>query len=131
MLSLSTSGTVLSLPNAKQLEAGDFNLDELSTILTEALVDDSQRNEIMHLTGDIAVLVLECLDKVGETTSRSWIPGSYHAPGHVVQELSGQFGYSNTLECVLRVLEALSWMSTPPSLLLDRSKNDNAPQRAL
>jgi len=71
MLSLSTSGTVLSLPNAKQLEAGDFNLNELSKILARALVDESQRNEIMHLTGDIAVLVIECLDKVGEITSRS------------------------------------------------------------
>ncbi|KAF9647925.1 kinase-like protein [Thelephora ganbajun] len=64
MLSPSTSYIVLSLPNAKQLEAGDFDLDELSKKLTEALVDESQRNEILRLTGDIAVLVTECLDKV-------------------------------------------------------------------
>lgn len=61
--------TVLSLPNAKQLVDGEFNLDELSKRLTGALSDESQRNEIIKLTGDNALLVLECLDKVSEVKS--------------------------------------------------------------
>ena len=62
---------MLSLPNAGQLEAGDFNLEELAKRLMEVLVDESQRNEILQLTGDSAVLVTECLDKVSETSSCS------------------------------------------------------------
>ena len=62
---------ILSLPNAKQLEAGDINLEELAKGLIEALVNESQRNEILQLTGDTAVLVIECLDKVSETSSCS------------------------------------------------------------
>lgn len=63
---------LLSLPSTKQLEAGDFNLDELVGILTKALVDESQRNDLLDLTGDNAALVVECLDKVSEIRSRSW-----------------------------------------------------------
>jgi len=37
----------------------------------EATVDESQRSEILQLTGDVAVLVIECLDKVSGTRSRS------------------------------------------------------------
>lgn len=61
---------ILSLPNAKQLAAGDFDLDELVEVLTEALVDESQWNEILCLTGDSAVLVIECLDKASELALR-------------------------------------------------------------
>ena len=57
---------MLSLPNLKQLEAGEFNMDELVKKSTEALADESQRSEILQLTGDTAVLVIECLDKVSE-----------------------------------------------------------------
>jgi len=64
---VATSDVVLSLPNQRQLEAGEFNLDELVKELTELLAEDSQRNEILELTGDTAVLVIECLDKVSET----------------------------------------------------------------
>ena len=62
---------VLSLPNAKQLEVGDFDLDELVKRLTEALADESQRSVILKMTGDNAVLVIECLDRVSEIGSRS------------------------------------------------------------
>jgi hypothetical protein len=62
--SLEMLGIVFSLPNAKQVEDGDFNLDELVKRLTEALIDEFQRNEILQLTGGNAVLVIECLDKV-------------------------------------------------------------------
>ena len=63
---------MLSLPSTEQLEAGDFNLDELIRRVTEALADEPQRNEILELTGDSAVLVIECLDKVCEFRSRCW-----------------------------------------------------------
>ena len=74
---------VFSLPNAKQLEAGEFSLDVLVKRLTEALGDDSQRNEILQLTGDIAGLLIECLDKVS-TRLRSQMLSPYHALGHLV-----------------------------------------------
>ena len=61
---MTTSDLLLSLPNLKQLETGEFDLDELVKELTEGLADDSQRNEILQLTGDTAVLVIECIDKV-------------------------------------------------------------------
>ena len=61
-----TSDVVLSLPIPKQLETGEFNLDELVKELTELLAEDSRRNEILQLSGDTAVLVIECLDKVSE-----------------------------------------------------------------
>lgn len=57
---------ILSLPNAKQLEAGCFDLDELVKRLSEVLVDKSRWSEILHLTGDGATPVIECLDKVNE-----------------------------------------------------------------
>ena len=57
---------VLSLPTEKQLEAGEFDLDELVKKFMEALADDSQRNEILELPGDTAVVVIECLDKVSK-----------------------------------------------------------------
>ena len=63
---MATSDVVLSLPNPKQLEAGEFDPDELVKTLTEVLAEDSQRNEILQLTGEVAVLVIECLDKVSE-----------------------------------------------------------------
>ncbi|KAF9789247.1 kinase-like domain-containing protein [Thelephora terrestris] len=56
--------TLLSLPSVELLEAGDFDLEKLIEDLTGALDDDSQRNEILSLTGDVAVLVIECLDKI-------------------------------------------------------------------
>lgn len=62
---------LLSLPSVKQLEAGDFDLDGLIKVLTEALAEKSQRTEILQLTGDSAVLVIECLDKVSGTRSHS------------------------------------------------------------
>jgi len=67
-----TSDLLLSLPSMNQLEAGDFDSDELFKRLAEALVDRSQRDEILQLTGDVAVLVVECLDNVSQTGSRSW-----------------------------------------------------------
>ena len=87
MLSSATSAIVHSLPNVKQLEAGEFNPEELSRKLVEALADESQRNEILQLTGDIAVLVIECLDKVSEIISRPSTASPYQAIGHVVQGL--------------------------------------------
>ena len=62
---------MFSLPSVEQLEAGDFDLDELSKRLTGAVLDDSQRDQILQLTGDSAVLLIECLDKVSGTSSRS------------------------------------------------------------
>jgi len=62
---------LLSLPSAKQLEAGGVDLDELYKGLTQALVDESQRHEIRELTEDTAVLVIECLDRVSEIRSCS------------------------------------------------------------
>ena len=56
----------LSLPTPKQLETGEFDLDELVEKFTDALSEDSRRTEILQLTGDIAVSVIECLDKVGD-----------------------------------------------------------------
>jgi hypothetical protein len=55
---------VLSLPTAEQLETEEFDLDELVSKLTEALEDEPHRTELLSLTGDTAVLVIECLDKV-------------------------------------------------------------------
>ena len=63
---------ILSLPNAKQLEDGYFNLDELVKRLTEALADESQQSKILQMTGDNAVLVIECLNRVSEIGSHSW-----------------------------------------------------------
>ena len=48
------------------LEAGDFDLDDLTERLTEALIDESQWNEILQLTGATATLVIECFDKVND-----------------------------------------------------------------
>ena len=62
---------MLSLPNPKQLEAGEFDVDELVKKLVGALAEDSQRHEIVQLAGDPAVLVIECLDKVSEISSHS------------------------------------------------------------
>ena len=70
---------VLSLPSAEQLQTEEFNLDELVNKLTEALEDEPHRAEILSLTGDTAVLVIECLDKVSESGSVSCMPSSYHA----------------------------------------------------
>jgi len=55
----------------KQLEAGDVDMDKLFEILTQALVDDTQRNEIRELKEDAALLVIECLDEVSEIGSCS------------------------------------------------------------
>ena len=57
---------LLSLPNAEQIMGGLFDLDELVERLTEVLLDKSQRNEILSLTGDNAILVIDCLDKVSK-----------------------------------------------------------------
>ena len=46
-------------------------MDEVTKILTNALIDESQRNEILKLKGDSAVLVIECLDKVSESEPHS------------------------------------------------------------
>ena len=81
---MATSGIVLSLPNLKQLETGEFDLDELVRKLTEAVADDSQRKEILQLTGDIAVLVIECLDKVSQIGSGPWMASPDHPLGHLV-----------------------------------------------
>ena len=66
------SDVVLSLPNLRQLEEGEFNLDELVEKLMRLLAEDSKRNEILQLTGDTAVLVIECLDKVSGIGSGSF-----------------------------------------------------------
>ena len=94
---METSDAVLSLPIPKQLEAGEFNLDGLVKELTELLAEDSQRNEILELTGDTAVLVIECLDKVSETEPGAWMPSPYRSLGHIVRCLQGHSGYSSTL----------------------------------
>lgn len=84
MTSVAASDVVLSLPNPKQLEAGEFDLDELVKKLAEVLAEGSQRNEILQLTGDVAVLVIECLDKVSGIGSRPQMPILYHVLGHLV-----------------------------------------------
>ena len=69
----------------KRLEAGDFNLDELIKRLTKALVNESQRNEILELTGDTAMLIIECLDKVSERRLVAFlVPSAHHGPGHLI-----------------------------------------------
>ena len=68
---LEISGFLLSLPDAKQFETGSFDLDEMIKTLTEALVDESLWNEILHLTGGTAEFVIGCLDKVSEIRSHS------------------------------------------------------------
>ena len=70
---------ILSLPNAKQLEDGYFNLDELVKRLTEALADESQQSKILQMTGDNAVLVIECLNRVSEIGSHSWCKSLSHS----------------------------------------------------
>ena len=60
------------LPGAKRLEAGDFDLDTLTEILREMLIDEPTRNEILQLVGDSAELLMECLDKVGEIGPYCW-----------------------------------------------------------
>ena len=88
---------MLSLPTVKQLEAGDFDLDELSKKLGDVLADESQRNEIVQLTGNIAVLTIECLDKVSEITPHPSASSPYHSVDHVFRELQDQPGRSNAL----------------------------------
>ena len=66
-----TSDVVLSLPNPKQLQDRRFSLDELIEKLMGLLTEGSQRNEILQLTGDTAVLVIECLDQVSKIGSGS------------------------------------------------------------
>ena len=122
---------MLSLPNLKQLEAGDLDMDELVKKLTEALADESQRSEILQLTGDTAALVIECLDNVSETGRRSYIPSPYHPIGHHFRRLQGHSRHSNTLKSVRHYLKTLPHNTIPPSLLLDRSEDDNTPQRTL
>ena len=90
---MATLDVVLSLPNLKQLEAGEFNLDELAKTLTELLAEDSQRNEILQLTGDTAVLIIECLDNVSEIGSGSRMSGPYHSLGHLVRHFQGHSRY--------------------------------------
>lgn len=51
--------------------AEDFHLGGPIERLTKALADEPQRNEILQLTGDIAVQVLGCLGKVSEIRSPS------------------------------------------------------------
>lgn len=61
-----------SLHGMKQLEAGDFDSDELTKIFTEILTNEPQRKEILQLAGDGAALVIERLCKrvnVGEPHS--------------------------------------------------------------
>lgn len=57
---------LLSLPNAEQIRGGFFDVDKLVKGLTEALLNESQCNEILSLTGDNAILVIDCLDKVSK-----------------------------------------------------------------
>ena len=82
---LTSPGVVLSLPTVEQLEAGDFDLDELTKKLGDALADESQRNEILQLTGDIAAPVIECLDKVSELALHSSASSPYRSIDHVLQ----------------------------------------------
>ena len=55
---------LLLLPNAEQLEAGDFDWGELVETLMGIITNDDKRNKILQLTGDNAVLAIECLDRV-------------------------------------------------------------------
>jgi len=64
-------GIILFLPTAREFAAGDFNLDDVIERLATALLDESQWNEILGLTGDTAILVIECLDKVSKIRSYS------------------------------------------------------------
>ena len=63
---LAINKLLLSLPDAEQLAAGEFDLDGLIERLTEALNNSPQRNEILRLTGHAAEVIIECLDKVNE-----------------------------------------------------------------
>jgi len=55
---------LFSLPSVNKLETGHFYFKGLIMGLVEVLVNESQRNEILQLTGHKAVVVIECLDKV-------------------------------------------------------------------
>ena len=66
MTLVATSDVVLSLHNPKQLEDRGFSLNELIEKLLGLLAGGSQRNEILRLTGDTVVPVIECLNRVGE-----------------------------------------------------------------
>ena len=59
-------------PNAEQLEAGDFDFGKLIKTLEGLVADEYERNKILQLTGDSAVLVIECLDRVSVGESHSW-----------------------------------------------------------
>ena len=67
----------------EQLEAGHFDMEELVDNFTGVLADESQQNEILSLTGDAAVLVIECLDKVNEFGPGFCITIAYHAIDHL------------------------------------------------
>ena len=54
-----------------ELETGHFYFRGPIMTLVETLADESQRNEILQLTGHMAVVVIECLDKVSDIASRS------------------------------------------------------------
>ena len=111
---------MLSLLNVKQLEGGDLDLGELVKRLTEALIDEPQRNGILQLTGDSAVLGIECLDKVSEIISRSWTPSAefLSRSGHLVRYLPPE-RIQVSWHVVFFAISRLSWVSIHPSLLLD------------
>ena len=114
---MATSDIVISLPNLKQLETGEFDLDELVKTLTEALADDSQRNETLQLTGDTAVLIIECLDKVSQIGSGLWTASPDHPLGHLVRPVQSHSGRSTMFKSVLHIFKTISKLSISPSFL--------------
>ena len=117
--SLEMPDVILSLPDAKRFEDGDFDLGELGKRLTGVFIDKPQRNEILRLMEGSVGLVIECLDKVNEIISRSWTLSAYRALDHLIRYPQNRFRYPGVLRSGLRDLKTPSWMSTPPSALLD------------
>jgi len=55
----------------------------------------------------------------------------HHTLDHLVRYLQNQFRSPYAVEVFFYYLKTLSQSPVPPSLLLDRSKNGNTPQRTL
>lgn len=119
---------LLSLPSVERLLAGNFNLEDLVNKLTEALDDEYHRNEILSLTEDSAVLVIECLDKVSESGSGSCMPSPYYAVDHLFSALQSQ-GYPHTFKGFLNNFEALPLVPISPLFVLDRRKDSGTSRR--
>ena len=115
---------MLSIPNAKQLEDGNFDLDEPVERFTAALADESRRSEILKMTGDNAALVTECLDRVSGIGSLSRC-NVLVTPEVISSDTFRPNPDVQTRSMVFSTISRLPRMSIPPLLLLNRSKEDH------